>query len=103
MLVLWKCFQVLVLWKMRFRSTFKYTTSDFTGISKSSSITKARLRLAFSKALGLGNAGQVLSRVFELLLPNLLTTWASSANATSKRLVDRLAKRCVPQDGFFCF
>ena len=33
--------------------------------SKSSSITEARLRLAFSKA---GNAGQVLSLVFELLL-----------------------------------
>ena len=53
---------------MRFRSTFKYATSDFTGISKSSSIKKARLQLAFSKALGLGNAGKVLSLVFELLL-----------------------------------
>ena len=35
--------------------------------SKSSSITEARLRLAFSKALGFGNASQVLSLVFELL------------------------------------
>ena len=34
-------------WKMRFRSTFKYATSDFTGISKTTSIKKARMRLAF--------------------------------------------------------
>ena len=67
-LVLWKYFQVLVLRRIRFRSTLKYVTLDFTGISKSSSIKKARLRLAFSKALGLGNAGGVLSLVFELLL-----------------------------------
>ena len=39
--------------------------------SKSSSIKKARLRLAFSKALGLGNAGKVLSLVFELLRQTL--------------------------------
>ena len=52
---------------MRFRSTFKYATSDFTGISKSSSIKKGRLRLAFSKALAHGNAGKALSLVFELL------------------------------------
>ena len=39
----WKYFLVLVLWKIRFRSTFKYATSDFTGISESSSIKKARL------------------------------------------------------------
>ena len=71
----WKYFQVLILWKMRFRSTFKYTTSDFTGISKSSSVEKARLRLAFSKALGLGNAGKVLSLVFELLLAIIYSRW----------------------------
>ena len=47
------------------KSTFKYATSDFTDISKSSSIKKIR-RLAFEKALGLGNAGKVLSLVFEL-------------------------------------
>ena len=53
---------------MRFRSTFKYAISYFTGISKSTSIKKARLRLAFSKTLGLGSARKVLSLVFELLL-----------------------------------
>ena len=53
---------------MRFRSTFKYATSDFTGNSKSSSIKKAPLWLAFSKTLGLGIAGKVLILVFELLL-----------------------------------
>ena len=52
---------------LRFRSTLKYATSDFTSISKSPSIKKARLWIAFSKALGLGNAGKVLSLVFELL------------------------------------
>ena len=52
---------------LRLRSAFKYSTSDFTGISESSSIKKARLQLAFSKALGLGIAGKVLSLVFELL------------------------------------
>ena len=51
----WKYFQVLVLWKMMFRSTLKYATSDFTGISKSTSIK----RLAFFKAFGLGSAGKV--------------------------------------------
>ena len=54
---------------MTFGSTFKYATSDFTGISKSSSIKKTRLWLAFSKTLGLGNVGKVLSLVFELLHP----------------------------------
>ena len=52
---------------MRFRSTFKYANSVFTSISKTSSIKKARLRLVFLKALELGNAGKVLSLVFELL------------------------------------
>ena len=62
-------FRGQVLSKMRFRSTFKYATSDFTGISKPSSIRKGHLRF-ISKALGLGNAGKVLSLVFELLLEN---------------------------------
>ena len=35
-----KYFLIQVLWKMRFRNTFKYATSDFTVISKSSSIKK---------------------------------------------------------------
>ena len=38
---------------MRFGSTFKYATSDFAGISMSSSIKKALLRLAFEKLLDL--------------------------------------------------
>ena len=49
------------------RNYVKYATSDFTGISKYSNIKKARLRLDFLKALGLKNAGEVLSLVFELL------------------------------------
>ena len=48
---------------LRFKSTFKYARLDFTSISKSSSIRKARLGLAFSKVLGHGNAGKVLSAV----------------------------------------
>ena len=46
---------------MRFRSTFKCATSDFTGISKSSSIKKAGLR-PVGKVLSLN-----LSLVFQLL------------------------------------
>ena len=61
-------FQVLVVWKKRFRSTFKYATSDFTGISKCSSIKKARLRFPFSKALRLRGANKVLGLALELLL-----------------------------------
>ena len=58
-------------WTLRLRNTFKYATSDFAAISKSSSITKARLSVAFSKALGLRNGGEVLSLAFELLLPTI--------------------------------
>ena len=43
---------------LRLRSTFKYATSDFT-------MQKACLR-PFSKALGRGNTGKVLSLVFQL-------------------------------------
>ena len=67
---------------MRFRSTLKYATSDFTGISKSSSIKKAVLGLAFSKALGLGNAGKVLRLVFELLHTTIPASGVASSPAS---------------------
>ena len=63
-LVLWKYFPVLVLWKLRLLEIRDFGLYRH---SNSLSITEARLRLAFSKALGIGNAGQVLSLVFELL------------------------------------
>ena len=68
--------KVLVLWKMRFRSTFKYATSDITG-------ARALKRLAFPKALGLGNAGNVLCLVFVLLLEN--TNWNNVTFPTMKQ------------------
>ena len=46
-------FSVKVLVPLKYanlRSQFKYSTSDFTGISNPSCIKNARLRLAFSKS-----------------------------------------------------
>ena len=50
-----------------------------------SSIKKARLRLAFSEALGLGNAGKVQSRVFERIA-RIVYAW----DDLIKRLVGKI-------------
>ena len=54
-----KYFQLLVLWKMQFRCTFKYVR-DF-------GLYRHLLVLKYKKALRLGNEGKVLRLVFELL------------------------------------
>ena len=65
-------------------------TSDFTGISKSSSIEKFRLGLAFSNVVGLGNAGKVLKPA------RFCTAIITPLNVQAKALFVRNVK-------FYCF
>ena len=65
-------------------------TSDFTGISKSSSIEKFRLGLAFLNVVGLGNAGKVLN------LARFCTAIITPLNVQAKALFARNVE-------FYCF
>ena len=65
-------------------------TSDFTGISKSSSIEKFRLGLAFSNVVGLGNDGKVLN------LARFCTAIITPLNVRAKAVFARNVK-------FYCF
>ena len=66
----------------------KYATSDFTGISKSTSIKK----VAFLKALGLGNADKVLSCVLEPLLLRAYKVWCKVNKAFQYLLFHKILK-----------
>ena len=48
------------------RSTFKYATSDLPAFPAPRALKKLACGSPFQKALGVGNAGKVLSLVFEL-------------------------------------
>ena len=58
-----------------------FVSSDFTGISKFSSIEKFRLGLAFSNVVGLGNAGKVLNLLFREFSIHVFKTIFPSINS----------------------
>ena len=64
-------------------------TSDFTGISKSSSIEKSLLGLAFSNVVGLGNAGKVLN------LARFSTAIITPLNVQAKALFARITSNFI--------
>ena len=63
---------------------FKWKTEDFTGILSPRAFEKASV----FNALGLGNAGEVQSRVFEPLLLNF-ENFQSTSTSTSKYIFSK--------------